>query len=81
LASEHIEDPTDNLIMCHVLSHARRHPAEPKAFLSANSKDFGKQDVKNTLRAADVEYFDRLREALKWLKPPPAPPTGPAETF
>jgi hypothetical protein len=76
LASNRLSTPTDNLILCSILWHARRHPREPKAFFSRNSHDFGQPGVLQTLLDADVVYFDYLGNALKWLQ---APPTSPSE--
>jgi hypothetical protein len=81
LDHNYLEDPTDNLIFCCVLHHARRNPQDIKAFLSGNSEDFGKPDVIATLASAGVKYFKVVNNAIGWLKsrsssdPNPAPPT------
>jgi hypothetical protein len=77
----YLTDPTDNLILCCVLWHARRHPDEPKAFFSANHSDFGQPGSVETLKAAGVRYFKDIKGAIGWLgsQSPsgadPAPPT------
>jgi hypothetical protein len=44
LSADYLDDPTDNLIVCSIVDHARAHSAEEKAFLSGNSKDFRRRD-------------------------------------
>lgn len=68
LAYTHVSDPTDNLILCSILWHARRNPVGPKAFLSRNYKDFGQQNVCDLLLSADVQYFKNTEAALGWIR-------------
>jgi hypothetical protein len=68
LSHDYLKDPTDNLILCSVLWHARLHPAGPKAFLSENHGDFGRPAVTAVLAAADVRYFRRADAAVGWLR-------------
>jgi hypothetical protein len=63
-----VEDPTDNLILTTILQHASSRPSVKKAFLSENSKDFAKNDVKRILEVAEVKYFRDAGNALGWLK-------------
>ena len=79
LTGKFIEDPTDNLILESILSHARTHPVEmPKAFLSGNTNDFaGSDEIANALSGAGVKYFSRTVAALGRLRsqlPPELPP-------
>jgi hypothetical protein len=62
-----MEDPTDNLILTTILHHANSHPSTVKAFLSENSKDFEKVDVKNALQLAGVKYFRDATNCMGWL--------------
>ena len=71
LTSQYIEDPTDNLILCSILGHARSAPPGLKAFLSANSNDFGRPDAIKALNAVGVKYFKRTGAALGWLRAQP----------
>lgn len=74
----YLDDLTDNLILCCILWHARRHPDEPKAFFSANHTDFGKPGSVEILKAAGVRYFKDIQSATGWLKSRPAPGPDPA---
>ncbi|MCU0546036.1 MAG: hypothetical protein MUE44_28360 [Oscillatoriaceae cyanobacterium Prado104] len=67
------KDPTDNLILHCILSHARLHPTETKAFLSSNVKEFRKvPEVQNALRDAGItKYFSRTQDFLGWLQSQP----------
>ena len=64
------KDPTDNLILHCILSHARLHPTETKAFLSGNIKEFRQlPEVQDALQQAGVEkYFSRTEDFLGWLQ-------------
>lgn len=64
------KDPTDNLILHCILSHARLHPTEAKAFLSGNVKEFRQlAEVQDALQQAGVEkYFSRTEDFLGWLQ-------------
>jgi hypothetical protein len=70
LSHDHIDDPTDNLIYCCVLRHARLNPDPEgrKAFLSGNHKDFRKPEVVQPLDLAGVRYFSQTKDALGWLR-------------
>ena len=48
--SIYLNDPTDNLILHCILSHAREHPMEEKVFLSGDRKAFSDQEVQSQLR-------------------------------
>ena len=65
-----VQDPTDNLILHCILSHARLHPTETKAFLSGNIKEFRQiPEVQDALQQAGVEkYFSRTEDFLGWLQ-------------
>lgn len=63
------KDPTDNLILHCILSHARSHSPETKVFLSGNVKEFGLSEVQNTLREAGItKYFSVTKNFLGWLQ-------------
>jgi hypothetical protein len=64
------KDPTDNLILHCILSHARLHPTETKVFLSGNVKEFRQlPEVQDALQQAGVEkYFSRTEDFLGWLQ-------------
>lgn len=61
-------DLMDNLILQCIVSHANQHTHEPKAFISGNTKDFGKQNVQQTLNSAGIEYFSSTKNFLGWLE-------------
>jgi len=64
------KDPTDNLILHCILSHARLRPTETKAFLSGNVKEFRKlPEVQEALREAGItKYFSRTEDCIGWLQ-------------
>ena len=64
------KDPTDNLIIHCILSHARLHSTETKAFLSGNIKEFRQlPEVQDALQQVGVEkYFSRTEDFLGWLQ-------------
>ena len=64
------KDPTDNLILHCILSHARLHPTETKAFLSGNIKEFRQlPEVQDALREAGItKYFSRTEDFIGWLQ-------------
>jgi hypothetical protein len=67
-------DLADNLILHSILHHARSAQADEKAFLSGNTKDFGKDEVKTLLREAGVtRYFSKARPFLDWVDSQPTP--------
>lgn len=64
------KDPTDNLILHCILSHARLHPTETKVFLSGNVKEFRQlPEVQDALLEAGItKYFSRTEDFLGWLQ-------------
>ncbi|MEG4301959.1 PIN domain-containing protein [Microcoleus sp. D3_18a_C4] len=64
------QDPTDNLILHCILSHARLHPTAPKVFLSGNVREFRKlPEVQDALREVGItKYFSRTEDFLGWLQ-------------
>ncbi|MEG4055155.1 MULTISPECIES: PIN domain-containing protein [unclassified Microcoleus] len=63
------KDPTDNLILHCILSHARSHSTETKVFLSGNVKEFGLPEVQDVLREAGItKYFSVTKNFLGWLQ-------------
>ncbi|MEG4290896.1 PIN domain-containing protein [Microcoleus sp. C2C3] len=64
------KDPTDNLILHCILSHARLRPTEIKVFLSGNVKEFRKlPEVQEALLEAGItKYFSRTEDFLGWLQ-------------
>ena len=64
------KDPTDNLIIHCILSHARLHSTETKAFLNGNIKEFRQlPEVQDALQQVGVEkYFSRTEDFLGWLQ-------------
>jgi hypothetical protein len=61
-------DIMDNLILQSILDHAHSHPEEEKAFISGNTKDFGKPEVQNILNNAGIKYFSNTKNFLGWLQ-------------
>jgi hypothetical protein len=53
-----LDDAMDRLILSCILDHASSTTSGSKAFLSANSRDFGHPGVKGLLSAAGVSYFE-----------------------
>jgi hypothetical protein len=76
LSHQFLADPTDNLIVSCLLWHARRHPQEPKAFLSGDSADFGRPGVVATHNSAGIKYFKEVRSATGWLRSQPESGSG-----
>lgn len=68
IRTNYLKSPTDNLILCTILWHARRKPERLKAFLSANTDDFKKIEVEDVLNSVGVKYFSRLDNALGWIR-------------
>jgi hypothetical protein len=64
------KDPTDNLILHCILSHARLRPTETKVFLSGNVKEFRKlPEVQDALREVGItKYFSRTEDFIGWLQ-------------
>jgi hypothetical protein len=65
-----VQDPTDNLILHCILSHARLHTTETKVFLSGNVKEFRQvAEVQDALREVGIaKYFSRTEDFLGWLQ-------------
>jgi hypothetical protein len=69
LSGAYVDDPTDNLIVCSIIDHARGRTAETKAFLSGNSKDFGGETVRTAFRNIGIgKNFTEATNVLGWLK-------------
>ncbi|NQE37689.1 hypothetical protein [Microcoleus asticus] len=63
------KDPTDNLNLHCILSHARLRLTETKAFLSGNVKEFRKlPEVKYALEEVGIKYFSRTVKFIGWLQ-------------
>ena len=60
-------DLMDNLILQCIVSHANQHPNNQKVFISGNTKDFGKQEVREILNSAKIKYFSNTKNFLGWL--------------
>ncbi|MBK1987975.1 DUF4935 domain-containing protein [Sphaerospermopsis aphanizomenoides BCCUSP55] len=60
-------DIMDNLILRCILNHADSHSQEKKAFISDNKEDFGKPEVKESLRKAGIKYFTKAQYFLQWV--------------
>ncbi|MGE3819960.1 MAG: hypothetical protein AB7I30_11020 [Isosphaeraceae bacterium] len=67
MTSPALLEPTDNLILSCILDHARSSSSRPKAFLSANSRDFDEADAAGHFHAVGIRYFHRTDAALGWL--------------
>jgi hypothetical protein len=73
LHRDYLNDPTDNLIVCNIMEHARAHPSDTKAFLSGNTKDFGGEEIRKEFRGAGIEkYFAGAQNIMDWLRSLPA---------
>jgi hypothetical protein len=68
-----IPDPTDNFILHSILADAHARPADTKALLTGNTRDFCTRDVEAALKAAAInKHFTDVIAALGWhgsLKP------------
>lgn len=62
-----LKDPTDNLILSTIFSHARRHRTEPKALLTSNTNDFDTVAVRTALNHAGIKFFSRTEAFLGWF--------------
>ena len=60
-------DLMDNLILQCIVSHANQHPHDQKVFISGNTKDFGKKEVREVLNSAKIKYFSNTKNFLGWL--------------
>ncbi len=61
-------DLMDNLILQSIIDHATQHSEDQKAFISGNTKDFGKQNVQQILNSAGIHYFSNTKNFLGWLE-------------
>ncbi|WP_242045706.1 MULTISPECIES: PIN domain-containing protein [unclassified Calothrix] len=62
------QDIMDNLILQCIINHAKSsYSTEKKVFLSGNSKDFGKREVKQALKNAGIKYLTNTQDFLAWL--------------
>ncbi|MBE9219349.1 hypothetical protein [Dolichospermum flos-aquae] len=57
----------DNIILQSILDNAQLYPQEDKAFISNNSKDFDKPEVRYALRNAGIRYFTITQHFLDWF--------------
>jgi predicted nucleic-acid-binding protein len=65
-----VSDPTDNLILHCLLHHSRRNLDATRVFLSNNSSDFGKKEIKTILENAGIEkYLTNTKDFLGWFDP------------
>lgn len=63
------EEPTDNLILQTILSHARTREEEVKILLTGNIKYFTKPTVKEALQNAGINlYFSKTSSSIGWLE-------------
>jgi hypothetical protein len=60
-------DLMDSLILQCIVSHANQHPHDQKVFISGNTKDFGKKEVREVLNSVKIKYFSNTRNFLGWL--------------
>ncbi|MEA5617802.1 PIN domain-containing protein [Cronbergia sp. UHCC 0137] len=60
-------DIMDNLILQCILIHASSRPETEKVFISNNTKDFGKPEVREALRNAGIRYFTMTQNFLEWF--------------
>ena len=63
-----IEERTDNLILHCILDHARTTSFGSRLLLSGNTKEFGGEGVRATLREVHILYFSESRNVLGWLQ-------------
>jgi len=72
-ASGVISDPTDNLILSSILSHALAHGSDTKAFVTENRKCFFDNPfAKAALQSAGIKCFSDASKCLEWLDSLPA---------
>jgi hypothetical protein len=60
-------DIMDNLILKCILNDASWHCKEEKAFISNNTKDFDKPEIREALRDAGIRYFTITQHFLDWF--------------
>ncbi|WP_127085049.1 PIN domain-containing protein [Dulcicalothrix desertica] len=58
----------DKIILECIIRHALLHPDITKAFLSFNSKEFGKREVAQLLQDTGIRYFSKTTNFLGWLQ-------------
>ncbi len=58
----------DKIILECSIRHARLHPDVTKAFLSFNTKEFGKREVTQLLQDTGIRYFSKTTNFLGWLQ-------------
>lgn len=64
-------EPTDKLILNCIIHHAQLHPTEVKVFLSGNTNDFGKSEVREALRSVGInQYFANTQTFINWQRSP-----------
>lgn len=63
-----IGEMTDDLILHCILDHARERPAERKALLSGNTRDFNGDDARAAFRSSGVHFVSEVSQALGWLE-------------
>lgn len=68
LQTNYTNEPTDKLILSCITHHARLHPTEVKVFLSGNSNDFGKTEVREALQEVGVQYFSTTQTFINWQR-------------
>jgi hypothetical protein len=58
----------DSLVLHAILGHAHRHPEEQKAFLTGNTNDFGRSEIRDILMQAGIDnLFPNTSAFLGWL--------------
>lgn len=57
----------DNLILECISEHATVQSDTKKAFLSSNTKEFGSEQARFTLRASGVIYFSDTTKLINWM--------------
>ena len=62
-----IPQPTDNLILHTILHHAATHPDVKKALLTANKKDFSREQPREAMKADAVALHGRYPAAIEWM--------------
>jgi hypothetical protein len=64
-----IPDPTDNLILHSILADARARPADTKALLTGNTRDFTIPEVEDALNQVGIhKSFTNISAVLDWLR-------------
>lgn len=60
-------DIMDNSILQCIIEHSNLYPQAEKVFLSGNKNDFGKQEVREALSNAGIQYFITTKNFLGWF--------------